>query len=152
MHKTYENDDLVVFWDSDKCIHSKVCVTGCPEVFDINKRPWINIETADNIKVWQTIEKCPSGALGCLYRHGIDVAMDIDNCRSVAYDGDKQVGECDYQETDAGWNIYHTDVAPDYEGQGIAKRLVYKILEEAEKNKAKIIATCSYAKNHIGKC
>ncbi|MCR5399016.1 MAG: (4Fe-4S)-binding protein, partial [Lachnospiraceae bacterium] len=73
MHKTYENEDLAVFWDSDKCFHSKMCVTGCPEVFNINKKPWINIENTDNKKVWQTIEKCPSGALGCLYRHGIDI-------------------------------------------------------------------------------
>ena len=150
MHKTYENDDLVVFWDSDKCFHSKVCVTGCPEVFDINKRPWINIDNADNKKVWQTIEKCPSGALGCLYRHGIDVAMDIDNCRSLAYDGNIKIGECDYQKNGDGWNIYHTEVSSDYEGQGIAKRLVYKILEEAERNKNVVTATCSYAKGVFG--
>ena len=109
-----------------------------------------NIDNADNKKVWQTIEKCPSGALGCLYRHGIDIVMDTDNCRSVAYDSNNKVGECDYQETEGGWNIYHTEVSSDYEGQGIAKRLVYSILEAAERKSVAITSTCSYASKVIG--
>ena len=34
---------------------------------------------------------------------------------------------------------------PEYEGKGIAKRLVYKVIEASEREKVKIEATCSYA-------
>ena len=149
MHRLYENEDLVVFWNSEKCFHAKKCVTGSPKTFNINRKPWINLERVDNKEVWQAIEKCPSGALGCLYRHNIDVKFDSENCRSVAFDVDKQVGECDYEVSKDGWNIYHTEVLPEYEGKGIAKRLVYKLLEESEKNKVGLMATCSYARKVI---
>ena len=149
MHRIYENEDLVVFWNSEKCFHAKKCVTGSPKTFNINRKPWINLDGADNKEVWQAIEKCPSGALRCLYRHNIDVKADIEKRRSVAYDGDKLVGECDFEESDGVWNIYHTEVLPEYEGKGIAKRLVYRIIEESERNKVRLEATCSYARKVI---
>lgn len=145
MHRLYENDDLVVFWNSDKCFHSRKCVTGSPKTFDINRKPWIDVSLADNAEIWQTIGKCPSGALGVAYRHGIDVVMELENNRSVALDGDTVIGECDYDATENGWIIYHTEVREDYGGKGIARRLVYKVIEAAEKNKMPIDATCSYA-------
>ena len=145
MHRTYENNDIVVFWNSDKCFHSKKCVTGSPKTFDINRKPWIDVTMTDNTEIWQTIEKCPSGALGVLFRHGIDVEMDLEHNRSIARDGDREIGECDFDVTENGWSIYHTEVSPEYGGKGIARRLVYKVLEAAEKSKAPIGATCSYA-------
>ncbi|MBR1651472.1 MAG: N-acetyltransferase [Lachnospiraceae bacterium] len=75
--------------------------------------------------------------------------FDCDNHRSVAYDGDKKVGECDYQDNGDSWVIYHTEVDPNYGGKGIAKRIVYKVIEAAEKNKVGIEATCSYAVNAL---
>lgn len=105
MHRLYENNDLVIFWNSDKCFHSKKCVTGSPKTFDINRKPWIDVTLADNAEIWQTIQKCPSGALGVAYRHGIDVVMDVEHCRSIALDGDREIGECDYDVTPNGWNI-----------------------------------------------
>lgn len=71
--------------------------------------------------------------------------MDPDNCRSIARDGDRVIGECEYQASPSGWCIYHTGVRPEYEGKGIAKRLVYKVLEAAEKQSIAVSATCSYA-------
>ncbi|MCR4678889.1 MAG: GNAT family N-acetyltransferase [Lachnospiraceae bacterium] len=150
MHRLYENNDIVVFWNSDKCFHSKKCVTGSPKTFDINRKPWIDVTLADNAEIWQTIEKCPSGALGVLFRHGIDVIMDSDNNRSVALDGDRVIGECDYSVSESGWSIYHTEVNEEYGGKGIAKRLVYKVIEAAEKSHVAIEATCSYAMEVIG--
>ncbi len=145
MHRTYENEDLVVFWDSDKCYHAKRCVHGSPKTFDPKRKPWIDLNQADCKEVWQAIEQCPSGALSCIYRHEIDVVLEPEGCRSVAYDGEKEIGECDYQITGNVWNIYHTGVLPAYGGKGIAKRLVYKVLEEAERKCAEVQATCSYA-------
>ncbi len=149
MHRIYENNDIVVFWNSEKCFHSKRCVTGSPLTFDPKRKPWIDLSLDKNSNIWQAIESCPSGALSCVYRHGIDVRMDADNLRSVAYDKGIEVGECDYSTEDSGISIYHTGVDPAYEGKGIAKRLVYSILEYAERNKTEVTATCSYAKKII---
>ena len=43
--------------------------------------------------------------------------------KSIAYDLDKQIGECDFEETNDTWNITHTEVDSAYGGQGIAKNL-----------------------------
>ncbi len=146
MHRLYENEDLVVFWNSDKCFHAKRCVGGCPEVFRPGAKPWINLNNAETKEIWQAISQCPSGALTCSYRHDIDVTLDVDNCRSIATDNGKEIGECDFEVTDSGWNIYHTGVSSEYQGKGIAKRLVYKVIEEAERKCVDIVATCLYAR------
>lgn len=146
MHRLYENENLVIFWDSDKCFHAKRCVHGSPETFDPKRKPWIELGKAKDSEIWKAISECPSKALTCVYRHDVDVKMDEAACRSVAFDGDREIGECEYQKTGDGWNIYHTGVRPEYEGKGIAKRLVFKILEESERQKERVSASCSYAK------
>ena len=150
MHRLYENEDITVFWDSDKCRHAKVCVTKSPTVFNINKRPWINICGAKSAEIWQTVGQCPSGALSCVYNHDISVIFDEERNCSLALDGDSEVGECCYRKDDAGWTIVHTGVRPEYEGKGIAKRLVYKVTEEAEKRHTTVIPLCSYAAGVLG--
>ena len=145
MHRLYENNEIVIFWNSDKCFHSTKCIQASPKTFDVNRKPWIQLGNVENPEVWQAVEQCPSGALGILYRYGINTRMEPENCRSVAYDGDKHIGECDYRETESGWCIYHTEVDPEYGGKGIAKRLVYSILEAGERKGIKITSTCSYA-------
>ena len=145
MHRMYENEDMVVFWNSDKSIHAKRCVNGSSKTFCPDQKPWINLNNADTKEILQAISQCPSGALTCLYRHGRDVTFDSKNCRSFATDNGKEIGECTYQPSENGWNIYLTGVSSDYQGKGIAKRLVYKLLEEAERNCVDVTATCSYA-------
>ena len=145
MHRLYEYGDIAVFWDSEKCRHAKRCVTGSPKTFDFQRRPWIDLTQAPTMEIWQTIEKCPTGALTCVYTHEVTIEFEPDKCRTAAYKDDEQIGECDYRITEDGWTIYHTDVAPEHEGKGIAKRLVYKLTEAAEKKGANIIPVCSYA-------
>ena len=145
MHRLYETEDIAVFWDSDRCRHEKRCRSISPETFDIQRRPWIDLTLAPTAKIWEAVSACPSGALTCVYPHGIRIALNEGECRSVAYDGDKQIGECDYRVTEDGWVIFHTEVLPEYGGKGIAKRLVYKIVEAAEKAGINVIPTCSYA-------
>ena len=145
MHRIYENDDIAVFWNSDKCYHAKRCITGSPKTFDINRKPWIDMSLAENPEIWQTVSSCPSGALTCVYRHDIDIRMDEAGGRSLAYDGDKVVGECEYVQKGDSWVIVHTGVRTEYEGKGIAKRLVYKVIEAAERKHVTLEATCSYA-------
>lgn len=61
--RTYTQDDLIVHWDSSRCIHSALCLRGLPEVFDFDARPWVQLVGADPQAVTATIETCPSGAL-----------------------------------------------------------------------------------------
>lgn len=150
MHRLYENEDLSVFWDSDKCRHAKMCVTGAPGAFEFGRRPWIDLSKAPAKDIWQAIEKCPSGALSCVYTHDINIILDRENSKSAAFLGDQQIGECDYEITGDKWRIYHTEVSPKHEGKGVAKRLVYKVMEAAEKEGAGIIPSCSYAAKLLG--
>lgn len=64
--KTYKKDDLTIFWEPGKCIHSKICwtrTTGLPNVFNPAARPWIKPEHATVEELVAQIKKCPSGAL-----------------------------------------------------------------------------------------
>lgn len=67
--------------------------------------------------------------------------------QSIAYDNDMKIGECVYEaNANNVWNIIHTEVDSAYQGQGIAKKLVESIIENAKKENKKLIASCSYAK------
>ncbi|MGB5171910.1 MAG: (4Fe-4S)-binding protein [Eudoraea sp.] len=61
--KEYSNGDLTVVWKPQKCIHSGICVSTLPKVYDPEKKPWIEPEKAsiDDLKL--QIDKCPSAAL-----------------------------------------------------------------------------------------
>ncbi len=145
MHRTYLKDDLVVFWDSEKCFHSRNCVGSSAKIFDPLRRPWIDLSQGDMPQIWQAVSCCPSGALTCAYTHGITVRFEAEKCRSAAYDGEKEVGVCLYREGPDGWSIVSTRVDPAYGGKGIAKRLVYSVVEAAERSKQGVIPVCSYA-------
>ena len=150
MHRLYENEDITVFWDSDKCRHAKVCVHQSPTVFNKDKRPWIDISGAPTPQIWQTVSQCPSGALTCVYNHDVRIVFDEGRRCSLALSGDTEIGECCYDETPDSWTIVHTGVRPEYEGKGIAKRLVFKVTEEAEKRKLSVVPVCTYAMKVLG--
>ncbi len=59
----YKNDDIIVHFDPRICTHSGNCVRGLRAVFDVNKRPWVNVGAATAETIAAQIEKCPSGAL-----------------------------------------------------------------------------------------
>ncbi|MHA1179133.1 MAG: (4Fe-4S)-binding protein [Alphaproteobacteria bacterium] len=61
-HK-YEKDDLTVFYDPEVCIHAGDCVRGLPSVFDVAKKPWINVDGAPTEKIIEQIKQRSSGAL-----------------------------------------------------------------------------------------
>ena len=61
--RTYRTESIAVHWNSDRCIHTGVCLNGLPEVFDLDTRPWITVDGADADTIAQAIERCPSGAL-----------------------------------------------------------------------------------------
>jgi predicted GNAT family acetyltransferase len=67
----------------------------------------------------------------------------------VVYEGSKKIGECDFIELNDVWNIIHTEVDSLYQGQGIARKLVECIIENAKMQNKKLIADCSYANKVI---
>ena len=74
------------------------------------------------------------------------IKIKFEENKSVACDYDKKIGECDFIEENDTWNIIHTEVDNTYQGQGIAKKLVECVIENAKKQNKNIIADCSYAK------
>lgn len=79
----------------------------------------------------------------------IKIVFNKDENKTIAYDNKKQIGECDFKETKDVWNITHTEVDSNYQGQGIARRLVENVIENSKKYNKGIEATCSYAKKVI---
>jgi len=77
----------------------------------------------------------------------INIKFEIN--KSVAYDNDLKIGECNFIEDGEVWNIVHTEVDNSYQGQGIARRLVESVIENAKVNNKKLVADCSYAKKVI---
>ena len=66
MRKVYRGRDIEVSFDLDICIHIAECLRGQPEVFDLNRRPWVLPDVAGADEVAEIVRRCPSGAL--LYR------------------------------------------------------------------------------------
>lgn len=61
--RTYESDGIRVLWDSERCIHTGICLQREPSVFDVTRRPWVDIDAADADAVAAAVEQCPTGAL-----------------------------------------------------------------------------------------
>jgi uncharacterized Fe-S cluster protein YjdI len=59
----YAKGTLTVSFDPRVCTHSGNCVRGLFDVFDVSKRPWVNLEGAPPEKVVEQVKRCPSGAL-----------------------------------------------------------------------------------------
>jgi uncharacterized Fe-S cluster protein YjdI len=59
----YSNEKLTIRYDPSICIHAAECVRGLPPVFDVARKPWIDVNGAGQDAIIATIKKCPSGAL-----------------------------------------------------------------------------------------
>ena len=67
------------------------------------------------------------------------------NCASAVEDG-KQIGICQYDVSPGKWVIFHTFTDPEYGGQGIARKMVECVAEQAVLAGVELGATCWYAK------
>ena len=76
----------------------------------------------------------------------ITIKYEKENNCAAAYDGEKQVGVCQYNAMPDKWIINHTFTDPEYGGQGIARKMVDCVAEQAELAMVKLEATCWYAK------
>ena len=142
--KTYENNDIQVFWNPDLCQHVGKCAMRNIKVFAPTRRPWIDLSQAPAKEIAEIIDRCPSKALQ--YELKVSVVFEEDNNRSAAYVGGKQIGECEFSPSATRWIINHTGVRPEFEGKGIAKKLLLKVIEAARAKNVKITPLCSYAR------
>jgi len=59
-----EGAGLTLIYDGKKCIHSRACVTGAPDVFKANvKGPWIDPDSIELASLVEIAHACPSGAI-----------------------------------------------------------------------------------------
>jgi CDGSH-type Zn-finger protein/uncharacterized Fe-S cluster protein YjdI len=61
--RTYETEAIRVHWDSARCIHTGICLRRLPQVFDTQRRPWVDLSAADAEAVADAVSHCPTGAL-----------------------------------------------------------------------------------------
>ena len=61
--RDYQNDQIVVHWDSERCIHAAICLRSLPAVFNGLRRPWVSIDAADAEEIAAVVRRCPTGAL-----------------------------------------------------------------------------------------
>ncbi len=61
--RTYETEAIRVDWDSSRCIHTGICLRTLPSVFDLRRRPWVDLRGAAANAVADAVARCPTGAL-----------------------------------------------------------------------------------------
>ena len=80
----------------------------------------------------------------------ITIKYEKENDCARAYDGDKAIGICQYEVLPGKWIIDHTSTDPEYGGQGIARKLVECVADNAQHEQVELGATCWYAKKVLG--
>jgi CDGSH-type Zn-finger protein/uncharacterized Fe-S cluster protein YjdI len=80
--KTYTGRGVDVSFDAGRCIHAAECVRRLSEVFDVDKRPWIQPDNASVEEITAVVERCPSGALQ-YQRHDQEKAEQAEPVNSV---------------------------------------------------------------------
>ena len=67
-----EGEHLTLLYEGKKCIHSRFCVTGAPQVFLANVvGPWIHPDAIDVAKLVEIAHECPSGAIRYRRKDGV---------------------------------------------------------------------------------
>jgi CDGSH-type Zn-finger protein/uncharacterized Fe-S cluster protein YjdI len=61
--KTYASGTIAVRFEPRRCIHAAECVRGLPDVFDPDRKPWIEPGTAGADAIAAVVARCPTGAL-----------------------------------------------------------------------------------------
>ncbi len=61
--KVYSGNEVDITYNLRRCIHAEECINHLAEVFDVNKRPWIQPDGAPVEQVASVLQTCPSGAL-----------------------------------------------------------------------------------------
>lgn len=63
VERTYQTEQIAVYWEPKLCIHTANCLRALPEVFDVRRRPWVLVDAAPADAVADAVRRCPTGAL-----------------------------------------------------------------------------------------
>jgi len=85
--KAYRSEKISVSFDLQRCIHARECVRGLPEVFDTEKRPWIQPDRAEPDAITTVVLRCPSGALQFERGDGVRETSPEENVIAIAENG-----------------------------------------------------------------
>lgn len=86
--RSYAGRDIEISFDMARCIHARNCFLKLPQVFDPERRPWIDPDAAPAEEIAAMIRTCPSGALA--FRRlegGLDEAAPPQNRAAVFENG-----------------------------------------------------------------
>jgi CDGSH-type Zn-finger protein/uncharacterized Fe-S cluster protein YjdI len=61
--RRYAGAAVDITFSPRRCIHAARCVSQLAEVFDVEKRPWIQPDGAEREQIAGVVAQCPSGAL-----------------------------------------------------------------------------------------
>lgn len=61
--RSYASDAIEITFDMARCIHARNCFLKLPQVFEPDRRPWIDPDAAPAEEIAAMIRTCPSGAL-----------------------------------------------------------------------------------------
>lgn len=61
--RSYTGQDIEISFDTARCIHARNCFLKLPQVFDPERRPWVDPDAAPAEEIAAMIRTCPSGAL-----------------------------------------------------------------------------------------
>ena len=62
----------------------------------------------------------------------------------ILMEGEEQWGEMDFSISDKKITVFHTQIAPQAEGKGLARQLLQAMVDHARKNDLKVIPLCPY--------
>ncbi len=86
--RRYPGAGITVSYDARRCIHAAECVHGLPEVFDIERRPWIDPDGAAPERVAAVVRECPTGALKFEAAGGVEAETPAEkNTATLVADG-----------------------------------------------------------------
>jgi len=80
-----------ITYNVKRCIHAAYCVTRLSEVFDQQKRPWINPDGVSAEQIAFVVEQCPSGALHYDRKDGIKEVVPEKNTIIVRPNGPLEI-------------------------------------------------------------
>lgn len=85
--RRYDGTAIRITYDRVRCIHAAECVRGLPQVFDAERRPWIDPSRASADEIAAVVSRCPTGALAYERRDGAPAEAPETNRISVSADG-----------------------------------------------------------------
>ncbi|MAS33134.1 MAG: hypothetical protein CL610_03945 [Anaerolineaceae bacterium] len=100
--RRYTGEAVDILYNVKRCIHAEFCVHRAAEVFDTQKRPWINANGASADKIATVIELCPSGALHYDRKDGTGETVPSKNVIKLRHNGPLEIrGDLSIQDTTA---------------------------------------------------